>query len=140
MYRRVLHDDLRFDERSRQFDPDTRALIRGMLQRDPVLRITIPRLKRMRYFNMISWDFIRLKRYAPPFVPKLNPDDPTDTSQFDDAFLQMPPEVRGTDPLHEPGNDRDEPKGEPQPAFDANGRDVFDGCALASCERSQVAR
>ncbi|BGO90286.1 hypothetical protein NBRC10512v2_002332 [Rhodotorula toruloides] len=127
MYRRVLHDDLRFDERSRQFDPDTRALIRGMLQRDPVLRITIPRLKRMRYFNMISWDFIRLKRYAPPFVPKLNPDDPTDTSQFDDAFLQMPPEVRGTDPLHEPGNDRDEPKGEPQPAFDANGRDVFDG-------------
>ncbi|GEM06784.1 hypothetical protein Rt10032_c02g0801 [Rhodotorula toruloides] len=140
MYRRVLHDDLRFDEQSRQFDPDTRALIRGMLQRDPILRITIPRLKRMRYFNMISWDFIRLKRYAPPFVPKLNPDDPTDTSQFDDAFLQMPPEIRGTDPLHEPGNDRDEPKGVPQPAFDANGRDVFDGYSYYGRDSASLRR
>ncbi|GAA5976167.1 hypothetical protein JCM10908_005404 [Rhodotorula pacifica] len=127
MYRRVLHDELSFEQAEEEFDPDTRTVLRGMLQRDPLLRITIPRLKRMPYFNMISWDWIREQRYLPPFVPNLNPLDPTDTSQFDNCFVSMPAEVKGTDPEHEPGAARDPPEGEAQPALDERGRDVFDG-------------
>lgn len=127
MYKRVLHDELDFHQAPDHFDNDARVLLRGMLQRDPLFRITIPRIKRMPYFQQISWDFIREKRYNPPFVPTLNPLDPTDTSYFEDAFLMMPPQVKG-DPNDDPGAGRDPPEGKAQDPVDKDGRDVFDGC------------
>ncbi|GAA6055477.1 hypothetical protein JCM3770_002847 [Rhodotorula araucariae] len=140
MYRRVLHDKLTFDVESRQFDDDTKSLLRGMLQRDPLLRITHARMVRHPYFEMISWEFIRLKRYQPPFVPKLNPDDPTDTSQFEDMFLALPPQVKGDDPANEPGGERDAPEGEPEPAVDDDGRDVFDGYSYFGRDSASIHR
>ncbi|BGP46733.1 hypothetical protein JCM10450v2_002581 [Rhodotorula kratochvilovae] len=140
MYRRVLHDKLTFDEASRQFDDDTKSLLRGMLQRDPLLRITHARMVRHPYFGMISWEYIRLKRYQPPFVPTLNPDDPTDTSQFEDMFLSLPPQVKGDDPASEPGGERDAPEGEPQPAVDEDGRDVFDGYSYFGRDSASIHR
>lgn len=128
VYRRVLHDELSFQPAAEEFEPNTRTLLRGMLQRDPLLRITIPRLKRLPYFEMISWDLILHQRYMPPFVPQLDPQDPADTSWFDDAYLTMPAEVKGSDPEDEPGGGRELPAGEAQPAFDESGKDVFDGC------------
>ena len=130
VYRRVLHDELSFESAEEEFDPNTRTLLRGMLQRDPLLRITIPRLKRMPYFDLISWDLILTQRYMPPFVPQLDPLNPADLSWFDDAYLSMPAEIKGEDPEDEPGGGREAPAGDAQPALDDSGRDVFDGCTL----------
>ncbi|BGP14604.1 hypothetical protein JCM10213_001951 [Rhodosporidiobolus nylandii] len=139
MYRRVLHDELTFDD-PRVFDDDTKAIIRGMLQRDPLLRMSDARIKRHKYFNMIDWDHIYHKRYVPPFIPALNPLDPTDVSQFDDVFLSMPAQVKGDDPEDEPGADRDAPEGEPQPAVDEQGVDVFDGYSYFGRDSASIHR
>ncbi|GAA6002207.1 hypothetical protein JCM10207_003125 [Rhodosporidiobolus poonsookiae] len=138
MYRRVLHDDLVFDD-PRIFDNDTKALIRGMLQRDPLLRMSDTRIKRHSYFNMVDFRFVRERRYVPPWVPTLNADDPTDLSQFDDVFLSMPAQVKG-DPEDEPGADRDPPEGEPQAPIDEHGRDVFDGYSYFGRDSASIHR
>lgn len=65
--------------------------------------------------------------YVPPFIPSLNPLDPSDTSQFDSVFLTMEPQIH-EDEGEAAESDRDPPEGEPQEAFDHQGRDVFDGC------------
>ncbi|GAA5863793.1 hypothetical protein JCM3774_001160 [Rhodotorula dairenensis] len=138
MYRRVLHDELSFELAAGEFDPNTRTLLRGMLQRDPLIRITIPRLKRMPYFDSISWDLILNQRYMPPFVPQLDPQDPTDTSWFDDAYLSMPAEVKGSDPEDDPGGGRETPAGDAQPAFDESGKDVFDGYSFYGRDSASI--
>lgn len=137
MYQRILHDPLLFDVEPEQFSDDVRLALRGMLQRDPLFRITIARLKRSPYLANVSWSLLENKCYDPPFVPELNPLDPTDLSQFDDTFLSMPAQVKG-DPEHEPGAGREPPEGEAQPRFDDTGRDVFDGCE--SCRVSSATR
>ncbi|GAA5899407.1 hypothetical protein JCM8208_001638 [Rhodotorula glutinis] len=144
MYRRVLHDELRFDGSARGcFDDDTMLLVRGMLQRNPALRINHTSMVRHPYFAMIDWQLIRLKRYQPPFVPTLNPDDPLDTSHFEDMFLSLPPMVKGgdgDDPSDEPGAERDPPTGEPQAAVDDDGRDVFDGYSYYGRDSASIHR
>lgn len=55
------------------------------------------------------------KRYVPPFVPSINPLDPSDTSQFDDVFLTMEPQINEETAA---GAERDPPEGEPQAGFD----------------------
>lgn len=140
MYRRVLQDELTFDEAPQCFDDDTKSLLRGMLQRNPSLRITHSRMVRHPYFSMITWAFIREKRYVPPFVPTLNPDDPADLSQFDDMFLSLPAEVKGDDPSQEAGGERDPPTGEPQAAVDEAGRDVFDGYSYCGRDSASIHR
>ncbi|GAA5948795.1 hypothetical protein JCM21900_005302 [Sporobolomyces salmonicolor] len=140
MYRRVLHDELTFDDipEDRVFDEDTKSLLRGMLQRDPLLRMSDARIKRHPYFSMIEWAHVYHKRYVPPFVPVLNPLDPSDTSQFDDVFLSMAPQVKGDE--DEEGGGRDPPEGEPQPAFDETGRDVFDGYSYYGRDSASIHR
>ncbi|GAA5884663.1 hypothetical protein JCM6882_005339 [Rhodosporidiobolus microsporus] len=139
MYKRVLHDDLTFDE-ARIFDNDTKALIRGMLHRDPLLRMTDARIRKHKYWAGVDFDLIRLKRYQPPFVPDLNREDPTDVSQFDEAFLSLPAQVKGGDSDDEPGADRDPPEGEPQAPFDDQGRDVFDGYSYFGRDSASIHR
>lgn len=124
VYRRVLHEDLTFDDEARVFDDDTKSLLRGLLQRDPLLRMSDARIKKHAYFNAIDWDHVYNRRYMPPFVPQINPEDPTDVSQFDDVFLEMDPTIEAG----EQASDRDPPEGQPQEAIDADGKDVFDGC------------
>jgi serum/glucocorticoid-regulated kinase 2 len=58
VYRRVLHDELVFDDDAHVFDDDTRSLLRGLLQRDPLLRMTDARIKRSSYFSMIEWPHV----------------------------------------------------------------------------------
>lgn len=130
VYRRVLHDELVFDDTPRVFDNDTKSLLRGLLQRNPLLRMTDERMKRHPYFAAIDWDHVLHQRYVPPFIPTLNPEDPTDTSQFDDVFLTMEPQVGEGAQDEESESKRDPPEGEPQEAFDQQGNDVFDGCEL----------
>lgn len=44
MYKRVLYDELEFDDRI--LDPDTRSILRGLLQKSPTLRMTDDRVHR----------------------------------------------------------------------------------------------
>ncbi|KAI8447272.1 AGC protein kinase, partial [Phakopsora pachyrhizi] len=147
MYRRVLHDELTFSEDSNRFmDHDTKTLLRGLLQRNPSVRMSGDRIKKHPYFGMIDWDHVRHKRYIPPYVPAVNPNDATDTQNFDETFLAMEPtyvqdddptaavqvETESQDAIKEENEQADDGenvpgKVEPQRAFDEQGRDVFDG-------------
>ncbi|KAF5346145.1 hypothetical protein D9758_009983 [Tetrapyrgos nigripes] len=90
MYMRVLQDELQFPD-DRAIDQDTKSLLRGLLQRNPVLRICEPRIKRHPYFSMIDWSHVYYKRYIPPYIPPIDPSNASDTQNFDDTFLDMEP-------------------------------------------------
>jgi serum/glucocorticoid-regulated kinase 2 len=72
-------------------DQDTKSLVRGLLQRNPALRLCEPRIKRHPYFSMIDWQHVYHKRYIPPYIPPIDPANASDTQNFDDAFLEMEP-------------------------------------------------
>ena len=125
MYTKVLHSPLSFDDTDpRIFDDDTKNLLRGMLQKDPLLRMTDVRIKKHPYFSMIDWGHIFAKRYVAPFIPSSNSLE--DTQNFDESFLTMSPDVGG-DETREGEEEREAPEGEPQEAVDEHGNDVFDG-------------
>ncbi|THU96880.1 hypothetical protein K435DRAFT_858139 [Dendrothele bispora CBS 962.96] len=90
MYMRVLQDELQFPD-DRAIDQDTKSLLRGLLQRNPALRICEPRIKRHPYFSMIDWSHVYYKRYIPPYIPPIDPSNASDTQNFDDTFLDMEP-------------------------------------------------
>lgn len=96
MYVRVLHDDLVFPD-DRVLDQDTKSIVRGLLQRNPMLRMKEPRIKKHPYFSMIEWDHVFHKRYIPPYIPPINPLDELDTQNFDETFLDMKPVINGGD-------------------------------------------
>ncbi|KAI9601481.1 hypothetical protein H4Q26_001301 [Puccinia striiformis f. sp. tritici PST-130] len=149
MYRRVLHDELMFSEDSnRVMDHDTKTLLRGLLQRNPAVRMTGERIKKHPYFGMIDWDHVQHKRYIPPYVPAVNPNDATDTQNFDETFLAMEPTYVQDDDPPRPGTDEkkneeneqgsaedaDDPdrpvKIEPQGAVDENGQMCLTATAI----------
>ncbi|EKM61653.1 uncharacterized protein PHACADRAFT_248384 [Phanerochaete carnosa HHB-10118-sp] len=92
MYYRVLQDELVFPDEI-HIDRDTRSLIRGLLQRNPALRMKEPRIKKHPYFSMIDWSHVYHKRYIPPFVPPIDPLNAGDTQNFDDTYLEMEPVI-----------------------------------------------
>ncbi|KAG5653908.1 hypothetical protein H0H81_009500 [Sphagnurus paluster] len=111
MYIRVLQDELQFPE-DRAIDQDTKSLIRGLLQRNPALRICEPRIKKHPYFSMIDWTHVYYKRYIPPYIPPIDPSNASDTQNFDDTFLDMEPVLddindEQTDTDQEPGENTD---------------------------------
>ncbi|KAH7101432.1 hypothetical protein BKA62DRAFT_618855 [Auriculariales sp. MPI-PUGE-AT-0066] len=148
MYVRVLQDELQFPE-DRTMDQDTKSLIRGLLQRNPALRLSEPRIKRHPYFSMIDWSHVYYKRYIPPYIPPTDPSNVLDTQNFDDTFLDMEPTVdHGPDENDAPtdGEEKDQqvedeptdgddssvktpPAAVKTPLVDAeeDGPDVFDG-------------
>ncbi|KAF5345175.1 hypothetical protein D9758_009685 [Tetrapyrgos nigripes] len=87
MYMRVLRDEL--------IDQDTKSLLRGLLQRNPALRICEPGIKKHSYFSMIDWSHVYYKRYIPPYIPPVDPFYASDTQSFDDTFLDMEPVLDG---------------------------------------------
>ncbi|CEL54259.1 hypothetical protein RSOLAG1IB_06907 [Rhizoctonia solani AG-1 IB] len=92
MYVRVLQDELQFPE-DKAMDQDTKSLIRGLLQRNPALRMCEPRVKKHPYFSMIDWQHVYYKRYIPPYIPPIDPLNAGDTQNFDEAFLDMEPVI-----------------------------------------------
>ncbi|CEH19158.1 kinase-like protein [Ceraceosorus bombacis] len=96
MYVRVLHDELKFPD-DRVLDQDTKSVLRGLLQRNPILRMKEPRIKKHPYFAMIEWQHVFHKRYIPPYIPPIDPDNEADTQNFDETFLDMQPVVNGAD-------------------------------------------
>ncbi|KAG9118678.1 hypothetical protein FRC07_006692 [Ceratobasidium sp. 392] len=92
MYVRVLQDELQFPD-DKAMDQDTKSLIRGLLQRNPALRMCEPRVKKHPYFSMIDWQHVYYKRYIPPYIPPIDPQNASDTQNFDEAFLDMEPVI-----------------------------------------------
>ncbi|KAI5120805.1 hypothetical protein M0805_002432 [Coniferiporia weirii] len=107
MYVRVLQDELKFPE-DRVMDQDTKSLIRGLLQRNPALRMKQPRIKRHPYFSMIDWSHVYYKRYIPPYIPPIDPLNASDTQNFDDTFLDMEPVIADENEQAESGEDHAE--------------------------------
>ncbi|KAJ7762342.1 kinase-like protein [Mycena maculata] len=115
MYVRVLQDELQFPD-DRAIDQDTKSLIRGLLQRNPALRICEPRIKRHPYFSMIDWSHVYYKRYIPPYIPPIDPSNASDTQNFDDTFLDM-------EPVLDDANEGDEGDTDAEPATDGERTD-----------------
>ncbi|KAG8852676.1 hypothetical protein FRB96_008532 [Tulasnella sp. 330] len=110
MYVRVLQDELTFAE-DRAMDQDTKSLIRGLLQRNPALRMSEPRIKRHPYFSMIDWDHVYYKRYIPPYIPPIDPSNASDTQNFDETFLEMNPTIENDDMVDDSERDRTDDEG-----------------------------
>ncbi|KAG8219318.1 kinase-like domain-containing protein [Butyriboletus roseoflavus] len=123
MYVRVLQDELQFPE-DRAMDQDTKSLIRGLLQRNPALRICEPRIKRHPYFSMIDWSHVYYKRYIPPYIPPIDPSNASDTQNFDDtiAIILTAKPADGEDAYPTPSHSRS-----PSVRPDESNMDVFDG-------------
>ncbi|KAI0066631.1 hypothetical protein BV25DRAFT_1412135 [Artomyces pyxidatus] len=102
MYVRVLQDELQFPD-DRAMDQDTKSLIRGLLQRNPSIRISEPRIKRHPYFSKIDWSHVYYKRYIPPYIPPIDPSNASDTQNFDDTFLDMEPVINDDDGMDTDG-------------------------------------
>ncbi|KAA1478095.1 kinase-like protein [Dentipellis sp. KUC8613] len=107
MYVRVLQDELQFPD-DRAMDQDTKSLIRGLLQRNPALRINEPRIKRHPYFSMIDWSHVYYKRYIPPYIPPIDPQNASDTQNFDDTFLDMEPVINDENDAMDTDGERDQ--------------------------------
>jgi serine/threonine protein kinase len=112
MYVRVLQDELQFPE-DRAIDQDTKSLIRGLLQRNPALRMCEPRIKRHPYFSMIDWSHVYYKRYIPPYIPPIDPSNASDTQNFDDTFLDMEPVIDDPNDQEQTDTDREQTDAEP---------------------------
>ncbi|KAG8995364.1 hypothetical protein FRB94_009198 [Tulasnella sp. JGI-2019a] len=110
MYVRVLQDELTFAE-DRAMDQDTKSLIRGLLQRNPALRMSEPRIKRHPYFSMIDWDHVYYKRYIPPYIPPIDPSNASDTQNFDETFLEMNPTIENEDMVDEVEREKTDDEG-----------------------------
>ncbi|KAH9058266.1 hypothetical protein EDB87DRAFT_1564166 [Lactarius vividus] len=131
MYVRVLQDDLQFPD-DRAMDQDTKGLIRGLLQRNPALRISEPRIKRHPYFSMIDWAHVYYKRYIPPYIPPIDPSNASDTQNFDDTFLDMEPVINDE-------NDMDTDQEREREQTDLEPTDGEDSVATPSQSRSSSA-
>ncbi|KAF9235153.1 hypothetical protein BU15DRAFT_89699 [Melanogaster broomeanus] len=120
MYVRVLQDELQFPE-DRAMDQDTKSLIRGLLQRNPALRMCEPRIKKHPYFSMIDWSHVYYKRYIPPYIPPIDPSNASDTQNFDDTFLDMAPIIDDPNDQDQTDTeqDRDQTDAEPTDGEDA---------------------
>ncbi|KAH9988915.1 hypothetical protein BJV77DRAFT_1061334 [Russula vinacea] len=132
MYVRVLQDELQFPD-DRAMDQDTKSLIRGLLQRNPALRISEPRIKRHPYFSMIDWSHVYYKRYIPPYIPPIDPSNASDTQNFDETFLDMEPVINDENDL-DTDQEREQTDQEPTDGEDSllgsspiDLADVFDG-------------
>ncbi|KAH8993953.1 hypothetical protein EDB92DRAFT_1978112 [Lactarius akahatsu] len=131
MYVRVLQDELQFPD-DRALDQDTKGLIRGLLQRNPALRISEPRIKRHPYFSMIDWAHVYYKRYIPPYIPPIDPSNASDTQNFDDTFLDMEPVINDE-------NDMDTDQERERDQTDLEPTDGEDSVATPSQSRSSSA-
>ncbi|OBZ68429.1 RAC family serine/threonine-protein kinase [Grifola frondosa] len=128
MYYRVLQDELQFPE-DRTMDQDTKSLIRGLLQRNPALRMKEPRIKKHPYFSMIDWSHVYYKRYIPPYIPPIDPSNASDTQNFDDTFLDMVPVINDENENENTDTDQDR-------QTDAERTDGEDSVATPSQSRS----
>jgi len=92
MYERILRAPLEF-KAAECFTPASRALIEGMLQKEPTLRLGSSEadgndIKSHAWFQPIDWAALDRREIKPSFVPSVASE--LDTSNFDDEFTSQP--------------------------------------------------
>ncbi|UMM44374.1 hypothetical protein L5515_019533 [Caenorhabditis briggsae] len=69
---------------------EARDVIKGLITRAPLRRITIPDIKETAFFEPMDWEKLKARQIKPPFQPLLESNE--DVSQFDVFFTEMAPE------------------------------------------------
>ncbi|KAI9434268.1 hypothetical protein BJY52DRAFT_1231244 [Lactarius psammicola] len=103
-----------------------------LLQRNPALRISEPRIKRHPYFSMIDWAHVYYKRYIPPYIPPIDPPNASDTQNFDDTFLDLESVINDENDM-----DTDQERKRKQEQTDLELTDGEDSVATPSQSRSR---
>jgi len=95
MYFKIMHAKLEIPE---QLDDSTKAMVIGLLERDPNKRLADASLiKSHPYFKGTEWDKILRKEVKPPFIPPVK--GKLDVSMVDPAFTSEKPTISdGSDP------------------------------------------
>ncbi|KAI9429615.1 hypothetical protein BJY52DRAFT_1352429 [Lactarius psammicola] len=125
-------DELQFPD-DRAMDQDTKGLIRGLLQRNPALRISEPRIKRHPYFSMIDWAHVYYKHYIPPYIPPIDPPNASDTQNFDDTSLDMEPVINDENDMD---TDRERKRKREQTDLEPTNGEDSGAIPLQSCSSS----
>lgn len=91
---KILNAPLTFNDR--HFSPKAKALLRGLLNRDPAKRLgagpeDAKDIMRDPFFESINWDDLYHRRLVPSFRPHLA--SITDTRYFDPQFTQQTPKL-----------------------------------------------
>ncbi|KAI7875696.1 kinase-like protein [Lichtheimia hyalospora FSU 10163] len=94
MYLRILSAPLEFHRP--YFDPLSKDLLRGLLQRNPAYRLGSGpdgqrAIRSHRYFAPLDWSNVYEKRYRPSYVPDLK--TTADCSHFDPDYVQQSPRL-----------------------------------------------
>lgn len=99
VYQRVLNDKLVFDSNRPGFITSARSLLRGLLERDPELRL-MPDEKRLRdhvYFVGVDWDLVATRHYGAQWRPALGDGTSGEVFYFDKTFTDLEPRISMTD-------------------------------------------
>eukprot|EP00049_Salpingoeca_infusionum_P011728 m.205338 g.205338 ORF g.205338 m.205338 type:complete len:1155 (-) comp15015_c0_seq1:244-3708(-) len=70
------------------FSKPLRALLNGLLQKDPRKRFRVEDIKGCAFFQQMDWKAVEERRIVPPFVPIIS--DPMDVTNFDADFTDRP--------------------------------------------------
>ncbi|KAI8911685.1 kinase-like domain-containing protein [Gorgonomyces haynaldii] len=84
MYRKILQDELRFND---DMSPEVVDLLKKLLNRDGNARLGVngpQEIKAHPFFASVDWRKLLARQYTPPFRP--NVASATDTSNFDEEF------------------------------------------------------
>jgi len=82
MYSKIMRANLAIPE---NISPEARAILQGLLERDPKKRLCDPKqIKAHVFFRGINWEKLLAKEVQPPFIPQVK--GKTDTSLVDPIF------------------------------------------------------
>nr|XP_031859711.1 uncharacterized protein CI109_004783 [Kwoniella shandongensis]KAA5526783.1 hypothetical protein CI109_004783 [Kwoniella shandongensis] len=98
LYERILYtpwDEMFDDPRYARYRPDqmTLSFIDGLLQKDPMWRLTEPCVKQHGYFSMIDWDTVGRGEYEDPYGLEIDPMAEYNTRYFPKLCLDESPSV-----------------------------------------------
>ena len=94
MYRKILHQELKFPER---VSPPARDFLSKLLDRDPLARLGyngVEEVKSHPYYETIDWDKLLAKEMEPPFKPRVRGE--SDVGNVDKSFQNIPAAVTPT--------------------------------------------
>lgn len=87
-------------------DADTYRLLDGLLQKDPMWRLTEPYVRVQEYFANIDWETVRLGQYEDPYGLQFHDVDELNTQYFPKLCLQEEPSVDMSDHGRQDSDDR----------------------------------
>lgn len=87
-HHRILHQQVAYP---RNISPGFRALLCGLLQKNPTERLVLAQVKRHAFFQTLDWTRVRAKALKPPIVPAAPGKDYVEN--FDAQFTGMSSDI-----------------------------------------------